>query len=347
MAKTPAAELLIPLWQRVLQRSSIQLTDNFFALGGCPASADQLFAEIAEIFGRHLPSVLIYSAPTIQSLTAVLEQSNAPRVPPLLLLKAGTEQPPIFIAHGLGDTVFDLFPLAQKIDSAQPVYGMQARGIDGVDEPFTSVEAMAQFHLEAIKRLQPRGPYFLIGYSLGGLVALEIAQRLSAAGEKIALLALVDSYPHRNQLGLIQFVRLSLRLTKRRIWSPGMTIPGGTRSEVLDPGTRNNPCANPSMSIGNVTNRMRDAAYLALKHYRPQFYPGKIKFVRAEISTEFPHNPVKVWAHLADQFEVETIPGDHWSMLTTQFDKLGSVLTNFLHQVSVRSGCRSFGSGSV
>jgi acetoacetyl-CoA synthetase len=335
MAKTPAAELLIPLWQKVLQRSSIQLTDNFFALGGGPASAHQLFAEIAAVFGRHLPSVLIYSVPTIQSLAGVLEQSSAPRVPPLLLLKAGTEQPPIFIAHGLGDTVSDLFPLAQRIESAHPVYGMQARGIDGVEEPFTSVEAMAQFHLDAIQRLQPHGPYFLIGYSLGGLVALEIAQCLSAGGEQIALLALVDSYPHRNQLGPVQFVRLSLRLTKRRVWSPGTPIPDRTKSEVLHPGNRNDPCANPSMSISSVTNRMRDAAYLALKGYRPQFYPGKIKFVRAEISTEFPYDPAKVWAHLADQFEVETIPGDHWSMLTTQFYKLGSVLTSFLHQVSV------------
>jgi thioesterase domain-containing protein len=89
--------------------------------------------------------------------------------------------------------VLGLFQLVEKLESAHPIYGMQAGGIDGVDEPLRSVEAMAQFHLEAIKQLQPHGPYFLIGYSLGGLVVLEIAQRLSAGGEKIALLALVES----------------------------------------------------------------------------------------------------------------------------------------------------------
>ena len=87
--------------------------------------------------------------------------------------------------------------------------------------------------------------------------------------------------------------------------------------------------------MSSAAERVRGAAYLALKRYRPQFYPGKIKFVRAEISTLFPDDPVAVWSHVAGQFEIETIPGDHWSMLTTQFDKLGSTLTDYLCEASV------------
>ena len=217
MTKTSATQVLLPIWQRVLQRPSIDANDNFFDLGGDPSSAGRLFSEIAEVCGRDLPPVLIYLAPTIATLAAVLEKSDAPRLPPMLLLKAGTEYPPIFVAHGLGDTVFGLFQLVQKMESSRPIYGMQARGIDGSEEPFNSVEAMAQFHLDAMRKLQPHGPYFLIGYSLGGLVTLEIAQRLLAHGEKIALLALVDSYPHRSHLAVAQRVRLSFRLAKRMI----------------------------------------------------------------------------------------------------------------------------------
>ena len=224
--KSSAVEFLLPIWQRVLQRSSIRTEDNFFDLGGSPASAAQLFSEVAKGCGRHLPAVLIYSAPTIEALAQVLEQPEPPRVPPLLLLKAGTVHPPVFIAHGLGDNVLDLFRLANAIESPHPIYGMQARGIDGLDAPLASVEEMAQFHLDAIKKLQTEGPYFLIGYSLGGLVALEIAQRLSAGGEKVALLALVDSYPHRTQLSLIQNALLSFRLAKRRIFSPSAPLGG-------------------------------------------------------------------------------------------------------------------------
>ena len=322
MTMTSATEVLLPIWRRVLQASAIRANDNFFDLGGNPSSAARLFREIAEVCGRDLPPVMIYSAPTIEALAALLEQPSPPRVPPLLLLKAGTGQPPIFIAHGLGDTVFSLFHLVDKIESTHPIYGMQSRGIDGVDDPFTSIEAMAQFHLDTIKKLQPHGPYFLIGYSLGGLVTLEIAQRLSAAGDRVALVALVDSYPDKSHLSVLQHVLLSLRLAKRRAGAL-IGAPGRTRPQI------------PEESGGNsTTRRMRDSAYLALRRYRPQFYRGGIKFVKAEISTYFPDNPIAVWSHLAEKFEVETIPGDHLDLLTTQVEKLGSVLSRYLEEAS-------------
>jgi thioesterase domain-containing protein len=333
MTKTAAVELLRPIWQRVLQRPSIQVTDDFFALGGDSPLAAQLFAEIGEVCGRPLPPLLIYSAPTIEALAALLESPEPPRIPPLVLLKQGNQKPPVFIAPGLGDTVFDLFHLVERIDSLQPIYGMQPRGLDGVDEPLTSVEAMAQFQFEAIKQLQPQGPYFLIGYSLGGLVALEIAQRLSAGGEKVALLALVDSYPHRTQLGLIQKMLLSFRLAKRRIWSPRSSASGSTRARLSESKGGSAFPTNHSASRSGVAERMRHAAYQALKRYRPQFYRGEIKFVRADISTEFPDKPIAVWSHLAEQVSVETIPGDHWSILTKQYEKLGSTLTRYVREV--------------
>jgi acetoacetyl-CoA synthetase len=330
MTKTSALELLLPIWQRVLQRPSVQMTDNFFALGGDPASAAQLFAEIERVCGRHLPPLLIYSAPTIETLAALLESPDPPRIPPQVLLKHGNQKPPIFIAHGLGDTVFDLFYLVERIDCQQPIYGMQAGGLDGVDEPLASVEAMAKFQLEAIKQLQPEGPYSLIGYSLGGLVALEIAQRLSVGGEKVALLALVDSYPHRKQLGLVQKMLLSLRLAKRRILSPHASPSERTLSRFSESKGGDTFRTNQSTSMSGVEDRMRNAAYLALKRYRPQFYRGEIRFVRADISTEFPDNPMAVWSQLAEKLSVETIPGDHWSMLTQQYGTLGSTLTRYV-----------------
>ncbi len=333
MTKTSTAELLVPIWKRVLRRSSIQVDDDFFDLGGDPTAAAQLFSEIAEVFGRHLSPVLIYSARTIESLAAVLEQSES-RVPPLLLLKRGGGDRAIFIAHGLGDTVLNLFHLAGKIQSSSPIYGMQARGIDGIDEPLTTIEGMAQFHLDAIKEIQSHGPYFLIGYSLGGLVALEIAQRLSTAGERVVLLALVDSYPDRRQLGLSQRALLSFRLAKRRLWPRRASLPTGTRSQISPISGGNAAPTNQSSSIGGAAERMRESAYLALRRYRPRFYRGKIKFVKAEISTDFPSKPIAVWSHLAEQFEVDTIPGDHQSMLTTHFEKLASTLTDYLRESS-------------
>ncbi|MFZ0200825.1 MAG: alpha/beta fold hydrolase [Candidatus Sulfotelmatobacter sp.] len=334
MIQGSAVEFLLPIWQRVLQRPSIDVNENFFDLGGNPSLADTIFAEIAEERGRDLTPLLIYRAPTISTLAALLEQPDPPSVPPLLSLKAGPDSPPIYIAHGIGGTVFGFFDLVNKIETSHSIYGMQARGIDGVNKPFTTIEAMAQFHLDAIKELQPVGPYLLIGYSLGGLVALEIAQRLLAGGEKVALLALVDSYPHKNHLPAPQRRRLSLRVTKRRVGLLMQSVLGKTRTRNVS-GQEKNPVGGTrhfAPPTDGVPQWMEDAADVAWERYHPQFYPGAIKFVKAEINTYFPDDPVAVWSHLAAKFEVETAPGNHVGMIAAHFESLAKILGRYLRE---------------
>src|ERR1700689_2496304 len=187
-------ETLTPMWQRVLQLQSIGVDEDFFDLGGDSLLALQLFTEIAQICDRELPPVTIYQARTISALAALLEQPTTPRFPALVLLKEGAGKPPVSLAHGLGGSVIDFFQPIKHIESDLPIYGLQEKGIEGLDEPLESIEEMAEFHVNAIRELQPQGPYALIGYSLGGLIALEMAQRLSANGERVALLAMLDAY---------------------------------------------------------------------------------------------------------------------------------------------------------
>ena len=152
-------DLLTPIWERVLQRPAIRLDDNFFDLGGDSLLAVELFTEIERVSGREMAPVTIYCAPTIAALAAVLEEPAAPRFPPLLQLKGGTEEQPIFLAHGLAGTAMDFYQLVKYVKTDRPIYGMQAKGTDGVDEPFERIEDLAQYHLDAIKELQPHGPY--------------------------------------------------------------------------------------------------------------------------------------------------------------------------------------------
>jgi acetoacetyl-CoA synthetase len=338
MQTSTTIETLTSIWQRVLQRSSVGPEDDFFDLGGDSSLALQLFNEIALASGRELPPVTIYVAPTIAALAAVLEQPAELRFPSLVLLKDGSKQPPLFITHGLGGSVIDFFQVVKHIRTPHPIQGMQARGIDGTEEPFDRIEDMAEFHLEAIRQVQPHGPYFLVGYSLGGLVTLEMARRLTAAGEKVALLAMLDSYPDIRYLSLAQRARLVARLATRRA-ATAMKMPvGEALSLIIRPSRRRSVIPKVSyqlpvdVSLSPAVQRARERAYSALTRYKPQFFSGKIKFVRAEILTDFPADPTAVWARLAKEFEVETIPGDHLGIMSTHYEKLASAISRYVEE---------------
>jgi thioesterase domain-containing protein len=324
-------EVLISSWQRVLQHVPIVTDDDFFDLGGNASLAAKLFAEIAQEFGQNLHPATICRAPTIAALATLLATPQAHA--PLVLLKPGAEGPPVFMTHGIGSSVIDLVPLARRMQLSQPIYGMEARGNDSREEPLDCVEDMAQFFLDPIRQLQPRGPYFLIGYSLGGLVTLEMAQRLSAAGDKVALLAMLDSYPDRHQLSFGQHARLALRLAKQRVTSRMRGSGHLHRSGVgKDGGANASDQPQFDESTARALQRMKDSQYRALRSYRPRFYDGRVKFVRAAISSYFPEDPVAVWAHLVRDLEVETVPGDHVEMLTTQVETLALVVRHYIEE---------------
>lgn len=339
-------ETLVPIWQRLLQLSSVGVDDNFFDLGGDSALALALFNEIAQVCGRELPPVMIYHAPTIAGLAALLEESTDPRVPALVQLKAGSTNPAVFMTHGLGGSVMDFYQVVKHIETPHAIYGMQAKGIDGADEPFESIEDMARYSLDAVRRLQPHGPYLFVGYSLGGLVTLEMAQQLTAAGEKVTLLAMLDAYPEIRYLSLAQRARLVVRLATRRA-TTAMGLPLGealslivrpSRRRSLTPKLSYQPPAD--MSLSPAMQRVRERSYLALTRYRPRFYPGRIRFVRAAIPTAFPSDPAAVWAHLAGKFEVETVPGDHLEIMTTHYEKLAATISRYVEQAANESAGR-------
>jgi acetoacetyl-CoA synthetase len=330
-------EILASIWRSVLNRPSIGIDDNFFRVGGSVASADLLFAEIAQKLGRELPSATIFRAPTIATLASLLDQPELPRFSPFVQLKAGSQKTPIIIAHGL-DGRASFSGLARRIQTDHPIYGIQAKGVDGLEEPQDRIEDMAQFYLDALNELQPHGPYILIGYSFGGLVALEMAQRLSDQKKDVGLLVLVDAYPHPRYLSAGQRLRLRAQRTKNHILAMKQRTIRGAFSYFVDElerrlrnagvHTRGKRVPEASrLSLAQTTLRVKRKAYVALAHYLPRAYSGKIKFVKSETHTYFPGDPFPVWAPLAAEFEVETVRGSHLDMVTTHFEGLATVLT--------------------
>jgi acetoacetyl-CoA synthetase len=322
VSASATVEVLTRIWQHVLQQPTIGVDDNFFDLGGDSALAVQLFSEIARVCGRQLPPVMIYLVPTIAEQATVLEQGVTPKLTPLVRLKAGNEGAPIFIAPGLGGGPAEFFQLVKFIDSPRPIYGLQPKGFDGLEPPSERIEDMAAFYLQAVREVQPSGPYFLVGYSLGGLVALEMARQLLANREETALLGLLDSYPHISSLSRGEQVRLLGLRAKSRI---SMVMRG-------QPVRRNGSAMDRAQAaaFAPAMEHVTDCAYAALRRYRPRFYPGEVKFVRAEILSNFPEDPLAVWSRLIGGLRVETVPGDHLSMLTVHHQTLGTVLTRYL-----------------
>ncbi len=333
--------LLTAIWERQLQRSPIGADENFFDLGGDSLLAITLFLEIAKATGRDLPITTIYEAPTIAALAAMLEQNATPKFSPLVLVNAGDDSlPPLFIAHGLGGNVMEIFPVAKRVQSRQPIFAIQAKGVDGVGVPHERVEDMAQFYLDAIRAVQPHGPYYLAGYSFGGLVALEMAQCLSKAGEAVAFMGMLDTYPHPQFWPLACRISVLARLARRHTvalmdmafgefvpflmkrFSRFLTYFGSRRRNRQNAGVRRS--SQPSLQL------VFDYADVAWTHYRPRFYSGNVTFLKAATSLRFPPNPFAMWGGLVQKLDVHTVPGDHMGMVREQADGLAACLSSCL-----------------
>jgi acetoacetyl-CoA synthetase len=344
LPNTPHAnsiERLTAIWQRVLQRPDVTPSSNFFDLGGDPQKVYQLIDEIVRIFGRPVPVLRLCQAPTITELAKFLETAEPPPIPPVMQLMGGIGRPPVFIMHGLGGSVLEFMQLVRLVDVPNPFYGFQAKGADGSEEPLDRVEDMAQYHLEALRHVQPQGPYFLLGFSLGGLVVYEMARQLDSNGERVSLLVLIESYPDLTRVSLRQRLRVRARVAKYHANSMlRMPFPKAI-SYLIHPDERQrcdssqckekNGVAPPELSaIAPGMPRVREAALLALQRYQPPLYGGPVKFVKAATSLYFPDNPRAFWAPLVDRFDEETVPGDHLGILNVHFAELATVLSRYL-----------------
>lgn len=337
-------ESLIDIWSRNLQTSPIVPDSNFFDLGGDSLLAVGLLLEIEQKFGRKFPITTIYDAPTISEQADLLESGATATFSPLVLLKPGEGAAPLFIVHGIGGTVIELAALGKQIRADNPVYAIQARGLDGAEPPLESVTGMAASYLDAIREVQPVGPYNLAGYSFGGLVALEMARSL---GEKnVALLLMIDSYALPST-----WPRKSRRSRSRRLWLNRLRLlatrsPRETARKLIDRltkrGTRGaaqpNPArqwlGEPDADLPLSLRRVQDAGGVALMSYVPKPYDGKIIFLKAETTqVVFPTDPANIWSGLAKSFELHAAPGDHASMIHAHADRAAESISQCLAQV--------------
>lgn len=207
------------MWEAILGIPKIGIYDNYFDLGGTSWQAMNLFAEIEKLTGHYLPLATLVEAGTIAELAEKLrQQSGTEAWPTLVTIQEGaTERSPLYLVHGGGGHVLIFTKLARHLPESQPVYAFQAQGLDGKTRPISSIEEMAAHYVEALLDHQPEGPYQVGGYSMGGAVAFEMAQQLTARGHQVNFVGIIDTPAQHPGL---KWVRLATKLTARLMHLP-------------------------------------------------------------------------------------------------------------------------------
>lgn len=322
--RTQLESKLAAIWEDLLGVRPVGVTDSFFDLGGHSMLALRLMAEVEKLCGRKLPLSVLFEGPTVARLAELIEQPVAPTAS-LVPLKAQGTRRPFFCVHPGGGTVFCYLELARRLSPDQPLYALQAQGLDGTQAPHATIAEMATHYIKAIREQQPHGPYRLGGWSLGGNVAYEMACQLEAEGETIELLLLMDSGaasvdrpPSEEDLTKLLIGLFpkneQLSMDALKAMAPGEQlawfVERAKQAQLV--GLAGMGTQSESQVFGVFKSNLQ-----ALAEFRCRRYRGKVTLVRAtEQALEQGRDPQLGWSAFAEGgVEVHAIDGDHVQML--------------------------------
>ena len=293
------------VWQEVLHTPVRGPEDDFFDAGGDSLKAIAFMMELERALGLELSLTLITRRRDSPALRGP-EGRRTPRYVPLVPLKPGEDLPPVFFIHGLGGNVAAILPMARRMTYPGAVIGIQARGLTRGEPPHASVEAMAADYLNEIKARQPSGPYYLCGYSFGGLVAFEMARRLRERETKVG-----PGRPFRHDDEPAEMAVAFLALHHRPAhWASAQ---GGC-------GHVDAPAGSPLPGVLKASPasiiKVAASALIASARYRPGFYPGELTLFTPVGREPGLPSLQAIWRKHARTLSVVETAGDHSTMLS-------------------------------
>jgi thioesterase domain-containing protein/acyl carrier protein len=342
VAPRDALELeLVQLWEEILNVRPVGIRDNFFALGGHSFLALRVISQVEKRFGKELPLAALIQGGTVEHLAGMIRQEAVQALPwqALVPIKRAGTKTPFFAMHPIGGQVFCYVDLARHLGPEQPFYGLQAPRPEDAGDEQVSIEEMADYYLRAVQGVQPEGPYLLGGYSFGGFVAFEMAQKLQQQGQEVALLALLDcrSPLQFNQLPAYEeddAFMLTLRAQ----------VVAQEQGRALDITVEEFRGLDYDAQLAHFIARMHEAKLLppehdlnfmrhfmrgfkarqrAMRNYFPAVYPGRVTLYRASKQNNWMlanfakagvdiHDRAYGWGTLSAQpVEVFDVPGNH------------------------------------
>jgi amino acid adenylation domain-containing protein len=313
---------LVALWRQLLKRDDIGIHDSFFEKGGDSLLAVMMITQLENELQHTLPLAMVFHAPTIAQMALLLRDRGwKPKWTSLVPIQPNGSRSPLFCVHADGGTFF-YTRFAPGLSTDQPFYGLQARGLDGVSEPFTVLEEMAAHYICEIQTVQPKGPYRLGGFSVGGVIIYEMAQQLWAQGEQVDVLAFLDApapdYPQYVSISpLIRKLRSLLQMEPGERWDRvarrlGQRIRNLLTEVNLKLHIRLNWTLTPELRIFRVRQLNQSMG----DSYRPKPYYGSVYVFHAE------QQPLHIvedctlgWRkYVRGPINCEEIPGDHESI---------------------------------
>jgi polyketide synthase PksJ len=319
-------QILADIWQEFLGIEPIGINDDFFQLGGDSLVAVQLILRINKTFQTKLSSHILLRENTIEALARLIAAGQALSSSFLVEIQAGKRRDqPFFLVHPIGGHVYCYRDLAEALGPDQPVYGLQARGLDGETEPLADIEEMAVQYINVLRTVQPEGPYHIGGSSFGGMVAFEMAQQLHVMEQEVALLFMIDTPPPGNMppefkddAGILAY--LFNLIDKNSVVSAEHLRRMGTddqRKFILEHGGFAEK-ENPEAVLNQVRHLLKiyKVHARAMFNYKPRIYPGQFIFFQPNQWSPFNvKNPKQAWGKLsAGGIIIHNIPGDHMTM---------------------------------
>ena len=311
-------------FEAILGIDRVGATENFFESGGHSLLAARLALEIENRCGQVLPLSAILSAPTIQQLGCLLRkaQDALPRQSPTLIRGGDEKNPPLFCVHGSGGSAMEFQQLSRYLNQSHALYGFNPKGIDGREMPQSSARKMAALYIREMKTVQRRGPYFICGFSMGGLIAFEMASQLRAANEEVGLVALFDTHLSQRKLNFKSAARENLGF---HFWQFNFA------ARIL----------SRKIAQREVRQRHLVRSHLrAMNAYQPPRFDGKIAYFRAvDAQQSTPREGLDRGWHAATgaQVEVFEIIGDHSLVKEPFVQELARLLNLCLEKINLEN----------
>jgi thioesterase domain-containing protein len=312
---------LLPLWREVLNFPTLTVKDSFFDAGGHSLLAVRLIYEMKQQLRKTFPLTALFDAPTVRRFVELFVRDNRAASDSEMLcvpLRSSGTARPLFCVPGSGGQPFTFLPLLSLLDANQPVYGLRYPEFDPGQLPPLSIEAVAVKFVVAIRRVQPVGPYRLAGYSLGSIVAFEMAQQLQAAGESVELLAFFDGFAPGTAKPRPLWQRLGIHALKV-LSSPGKSL--AYLSDRVKSLKREAPETPVDTSpVTRELTRDRLAAEAMGRAYRAHRYRGSILLLQAHQRADWHAflvtRPANGWSELADSVDIVAVPGTHLTLFS-------------------------------